>query len=382
MKECQTKKRIRRAVAPVLAGCLSLWLLTGCREEKKPFVKPPTPVETAEVEATPVGDTLTYSASLIPSERVDLAFKVGGYVKDIAVAPGPDGRPRILQKGDKVVRGAVLAALRDDDYQAALKKAQAARDEEQASLREATVNFTRYQTLYDQKVVAKSELDKAREKLDFYKASVERTTHQIEEAGIQLRDTVIKAPLDATVLSRSIEKGSLVASGTLAFVLADLSTVKAVFGVPDVMLPKIKPGDRVPITVEALGGEVFTGTVNAVAPSADPKSRVFDVEVSIPNPGLRLKDGMIVAARTSGEVASRLVLPIAAVVRDPADPSGFLVYVVEETSDKTTARARKVRIGDVIGNRVTLLEGPSPGEKAVTTGATLIFDGAPVRVIK
>ena len=364
-----------------LATILAL-TLCGCKEEKAPFVKPPTPVEVALVEATAVGDSLTYSASLIPSERVDLAFKVGGYVKDIATAPGPDGRQRILQKGDKVAKGAMLAALRDEDYQAALKKASAARDEEQASYREAAVNFERYQTLYNQKVVAKSEFDKAREKLDYYKAAVERTSHQIEEASLQLRDTVIKAPLDGLVLGRSIEKGSLVASGTLAFVLADLSTVKAVFGVPDFMLRRIKPGDPVPITVEALGNEIFTGTITAVAPSADPKSRVFDVEVSIANPGLRLKDGMIVSAKTAGENASRLVLPINAIVRDPADPQGFVVYVFEEAAGKATAKGRKVRIGDVVGNRVTLLEGPAPGEHVITTGATMVYDGAPVRLIK
>lgn len=381
MKLFHRRGLVFRSLALPLAAALS-FALPGCSEEKTPFVKPPTPVEVAAVEATPVGDSQTYSASLIPTERVDMAFKVGGYVRDIATAPGPDGKPHILQKGDKVTKGMVLAALHDDDYQATLKKSVAARDEEQASLREGTINYERYQTLYNQKVVAKSELDKAREKLDYYKASVERTTHQIEEASIQLRDTVLKAPLDATVMNRSIEKGTLVASGTLAFVLADLSTVKAVFGVPDFMLPRIKPGDAVPITVEGLGGETLTGTVSSVAPSADPKSRVFDVEVSIHNPGQRLKDGMIVSARTSGERAPRLVLPINAVVRDPADPSGFAVYVVEEAAGKAVAKGRKVKIGDVVGNRVTLIEGPAPGERVVTTGATMVFDGSPVRIIK
>lgn len=360
----------------------ALLAAAGCREERKPFVKPPTPVEVALVEAVPVGDTMVYSASLAPNERVDMAFKVGGYVKDIATAPGPDGKPHILQKGDKATAGMLLAALRDDDYQATLKKAAAARDEEQASLREASINFERYQTLYNQRVVAKSELDKAREKLDYYRATVERATHQIEEAAIQLRDTVLRAPLDAVVLSRSIEKGSLVSPGTLAFVLGDLASVKAVFGVPDFMLRQVKPGDAVPIRVEALGNEAFRGTVSAVSPSADPKSRVFDVEVRIANPDLRLKDGMIASASLSGAVASRLVLPITAIVRDPADPQGFLVYVLAEADGAAKAKAEKVVIGDVLGNRVALVSGPAPGARVITTGATMVHDDAPVRVIR
>jgi RND family efflux transporter MFP subunit len=371
----------RRALASLFALALFL-ALAACAEDKPPFEKPPTPVEVVAVEALPVGDALTYSATLVPNERVDLAFKVGGYVKDIAMAPGPDATPRILQKGDKVTRGMVLAALRDDDYQAALKKAQAAREEELASLREATINFERYQTLYSQKVVAKSELDKAREKFDYYKAAADRTTHQIEEARLQLKDTVLAAPLDALVLSRSIEKGTLVATGTLAFVLADLSTVKAVLGVPDFMLRHVHPGDGVPVRVEALGNQVFQGTVMSVAPSADPKSRVFNVEVAIKNPDLTLKDGMIASATLAGEQVSRLVLPVSAVVRDPADPNGFLVYEVLEGGGVATAKGHTVRIGDVVGNRVTLIEGPQPGARVITTGATMVHDGAPVRIIK
>ena len=381
MKRSPQTGRTFRALLPLCLLLLS-GLLPGCNEERKPFVKPPTPVEIALIEAVSVGDSLTYSASLIPEERVDMAFKVGGYVKDIATAPGPDGKPHILQKGDKVTKGMMLAALRDDDYQATLKKATAAREEELASLREASINFERYQTLYNQRVVAKSEFDKAKEKLDYYRATVDRTTHQIEEAAIQLRDAVLRAPLDATVLSRAIEKGSLVSPGTLAFTLGDLATVKAVFGVPDYMLRQVKPGDAVPVRVEALGNATFHGIVSAVSPSADPKSRIFDVEVRIANPDLRLRDGMIASATLAGDAAPKLVLPISAVVRDPGDPNGFLVYLLEEKNGAATAKASKVGIDDVLGNRVTLASGPSPGARVITTGATMVYDGAPVRVIK
>jgi len=368
--------------AHALLAFVLLLTAAGCKEEPKVFEKPPTPVEVVLIESTSVGESLTYSANLIPNERVDLAFKVGGYVRDIATAPGPDGKPHVLQKGDKVSKGMVLAALRDDDYQAMLRKATAAREEERATLREATVNFERHQTLYNQRVVAKGEMDKVREKLEYYRASVDKSTHQLEEASIQLRDAVLKSPLDAIVFSRHIEKGSLVSTGALAFVLADLSTVKAVFGAPDFALPRIKTGAAVPIRVEALENEQFAGTVTAIAPSADPKSRVFDVEVSINNPDLRLKDGMIASATLLGDVVSRLVLPINSVVRDTADPNGFMVYVVEDKAGKAAAKARKVKIGDVVGNLVTLLEGPTPGEKVITTGATMVYDGAPVRIIK
>ena len=94
------------------------------------------------------------------------------------------------------------------------------------------------------------------------------------------------------VLSRSVEVGSLVGPSSPGFVLADLHLVKAVFGVPDIAISGVKLGAVQLLSSEAAHVD-FQGRITAISPAADPKSRVFSVEVTIPNPHLVLRAGMV-----------------------------------------------------------------------------------------
>ena len=100
-------------------------------------------------------------------------------------------------------------------------------------------------------------------------------------------------PADGVVLSRSVEVGTLASAGTVGFTLADLTRVKAVFGVPDRWSQRVPVGAPLQVTSDAFPGVEFPGRVTAVSPSADAQSRVFSVEVTIPNADRRLKAGMI-----------------------------------------------------------------------------------------
>jgi len=367
----------------LITGMLvALCAIAACSEKEK-FVKPPVPVKVQTVSAALPEAGLKYSATLAPREQVDLAFKVGGYVDEILKLPGPDGTARDVQKGDRVEKGAILAQVRDTDYQVKLNHANSALEESKASLAQAIREFERAERLLEANALAKNEFDKAREKLDVIRARVSGAESQVEQAKIDLQDTILKSPLDALVVNRLVERGTLVASGTRAFLLQDLSSVKAVFGVPDYVLKKVKPGDSLAITVDALHTKEFRGTITAVSPSADQRSRVFEVEITIPNPDLELKDGMIatVPLAGTGEEEAVLVAPLHAVVRPPSDPQGYMVYVLEKQNDTYVARGRNVAIGKVFGNKVVITHGLVTGEQIVTTGATMVSDGRLVNVI-
>ena len=183
--------------------------LQGCTEEKKQFKKPSVPVKTQKVEDAPAEKVFKFTASLIPRKQIDLEFKVGGFVKEIVRLPGHDGKRRIAQKGDPVQKGTVLARLRNLEFLAKLDKAKAAREEQMASYREAKANFRRYDKLFKVKAVAESEYDVAKEKLDACKAAVSQEANEIKEAEIQLKDTVLRSPLNGVIAKRMIEVGSL-----------------------------------------------------------------------------------------------------------------------------------------------------------------------------
>ncbi|HJY28190.1 MAG TPA: efflux RND transporter periplasmic adaptor subunit, partial [Pyrinomonadaceae bacterium] len=202
-------------------------------------------------------------------------------------------------------------------------------------------------------------------------------------ASIPLGDAQLRAPLSAIVIERKIEVGQLVSTGTPAFVLADLSSVKAAFGVPDLALQNFKLGDTLTMTTDAVPGTEFTGHISRISPAADQNSRVFDVEVTIPNPEGVLKPGMIAAmtVNEAGETKEFTVVPLTAVTRSKVDPNAYAVAVVEEVNGKHVARLRSVILGESFGNSVAVNSGVKPGDIVITTGATQVADGEEVRVM-
>ncbi len=186
------------------------------------------------------------------------------------------------------------------------------------------------------------------------------------------------------MLKRKIEVGDLVNAGTVGFTLANTEDVKVVFGISDLMLKYLKLGDQLAVTTEALRGRVFRGLVTAISPSADPKSRVFDVEITIPNRNQDLKVGMIaaVAVATGQAPTAVTVVPLTAVVRSKTNPQGYALFVVEGPQGRRIARLRdNIELGEVFGNMITIAKGVKVGEPVIVTGATLVADGQRVRII-
>jgi len=205
-------------------------------------------------------------------------------------------------------------------------------------------------------------------------------------ADLAFRDGTLVAPTDAVILSRSIEVGTLANAGTVAFVLADLTRVKAVFGVPDSLVPRVKTGASLSVTTDAFANVEFPGRITAVSPSADAQSRVFSVEVTIPNPHRQLKAGMVatveVPAPAGPEIpAGQPTVSLGAIVKSARTGGGYAVFVAEGPDERTVARARDVGLGGISGNRVAVTTGIKAGEKVIVTGASLLVDGDPVRVI-
>jgi RND family efflux transporter MFP subunit len=390
---------------------LGVALLAGCGGEEV-YEKPPIPVRIHAMEASSLNGGLRYSANIKPHTQVDLAFKVGGYVHEIHQMKGADGRPRLMQEGDHVTKGTILARLRASDYlvkrnqaqsqqaeaQATIQQAKSQQAEAQANFEQAKLDFDRAANLFASQSLTKSDYDAAKARLDMAQAKVDTARAQLQQAGakragaaeqreeteIALQDSALKTPMDAVVLKRNIEVGTLVNPGMVGFVLADTSSVKAVFGVPDMVVERLKVGKALAVTTEAIPGVEFRGQITSLAPAADPSSRVFDVELTIPNQRDQLKSGMITAVSLGNEVAPvpYVSVPLTAVVRPAGSQTDYAVFIVDEQAGgKPVARLRKVSLGQVVGSSVAVTDGLNVGDQVIVTGATLVSDGQPVRVM-
>ena len=348
---------------------------------------PPRPVRTAEVRTQETQGRIRYSVSVQPYEQVAVAFKSGGYIADVMQRRDTDGRFRALQPGDQVSAGAVLARVREADYRERLNQAESSLREIEATLQKAQLDWERARTLFASDSLTRPELDAAKASVEASLARIDSGRAQVELARLALEDCAVAAPFNGVVLERRIEKGTLAGAGTVAFVLGRVADVKATFGVPDSLVERMTPGQAVTITTEAFQGRSFRGSVTGIAPSADPQSRVFNIEVTIPNHDGRLKPGMIgtIEVPTDAPQAAAaepgVAIPLAAVVRSNKSPDGYSAFVVEVNGVHEVAHARPVELGPASGNDITVTRGVRLGERVVVMGATLLTDGEVVRVI-
>jgi multidrug efflux system membrane fusion protein len=273
--------------------------------------------------------------------------------------------------------------VREKDYRDKIDQVKAQLSQGETAVGKAKLDFDRASTLFASQSLTKPEYDAAKAQLDSSSATLEGAKAMLAEAETSLADCALRAPMDGVVLKRAVEVGSLVAPGTAAFSIADTNPVKVIFGVPDAVLPNLRPGQMLTVTTEALHGLQFRGQVNVISPSADPRSRIFDVEIQVPNPGNQLKPGMIAALELPGEPlrTPMPVVPLAAIMRPHDDPTGYAVVVVEDQGEKQVARVRKIELGEAYGNTITVARGVRPGERIIANGATVVADGEAVRVI-
>jgi RND family efflux transporter MFP subunit len=390
MRKLPLKKLLGKSKA-MNPTALKLWLIavataltlgaTACKQQNAAETLP-LPVHTAMVQTIAVGNGAKYSASIVPYAQVNLSFQSGGYVESIRQVKNPGGGMRSIDQGDWVQKGTVLAVVRQQDYQDKLQQAKAQLARSQAEYEKAKLTFDRVSALYGSQSATKPDYDSAQAQLASTTASVSGAQAQVSEANVALAYCELRAPFSGWVVKRSVDVGSLVGPATDGFTLADTESVKAVFGVPDTSMSRVRLGQHLAITTDALPQQ-FAGRVSAISPAADPKSRVFSVEVTIPNPKNQLKSGMIASLALNGAQLPQSVLavPLSAVVRDPARSGSFAVMVTESEGNTDTARLQPVELGDTYGNMIAAKGGLTFGERVITTGVSLVKNGDKVRII-
>jgi len=380
---------------PLLMTVPLLLTLAACKLAPPPAAAYQT-VRAGQVELIHPDTPERYSATILPSEQIDLAFKSAGLVEQIHQVRGADGRIRPVQAGDQVAQGTELAVVRRLDYQQRVQRAQdetgqaeAQLQQAEAALRQAEQDYARAHNLYQTASLTKPEYDQAKSRLDSAtaqvagaKSAVETARTSVSQADLGLSDTSLRAPFTGWITARNVDPGSLAGSATIGFSMVDIAIVKAVFAVPDTSLRGIRLGQRLTVTLDALPDPI-AGVVTSISPQADPKTHVFSIEVSIRNPRGSVRPGMIGSLTLAGthEPPARLVVPLSAVVRAPGNPNGFALYRIEERDGKSYAVARNITVGNPFGNAIEVTSGVSVGERIVTLGGELLRNGQEVRVL-
>jgi len=411
----------RQCLGTTFAG--AALLLAGC--QKQTAIEPSVQTVTAgAVESVQPDTPERYSATIAPIAQVDLAFKSAGLIERIHQVRGADGRMRDVQAGDRVAGGAELALVRTTDYQqrvdqaaaqvaqseaqltqveAQLGQSEAQLAQAQANFSEAGIEYTRAANLFQSASLVKPKFDQAKGRYDSMAAAVKAAEASVKaasaavrggeaavanaqaalsEAKLSLSDTTLRAPFDGWISARNVDRGTLVTNTTVGFSMMDTHLVKAVFAVPDFSLKMVRLGQRLPVMLDAIQ-HALQGVVTSISPQADPKARVFSIEVTLENTRDEVKPGMI-GSLTLGALrnpAPRLAVPLSAVVRAPSDPNGFAVFRLVPRDGKTYAQPQAIQIGQTLGNSIEVTGGLSAGQRIIVLGGSLVRDGQEVRVL-
>jgi RND family efflux transporter MFP subunit len=364
----------------VLVGLLLTVALSACNHESQISSQPPRAVRIATVAAPQMsGETLRYSASILPYAQVDLMFRSSGYVTNVRQVRGPDGRTRNIGTGDYAEKGITLAHIRREDLQNQVAQAQAQLDQAAAQHTKADQDFQRAKALYSTQSITKPDYDQSQEAFNATQARMDNAKAALLQTELTLGDADLKAPFSGYVLSRNIDLGSLVSPSTNAFTIADIGRVKVTFGAPDYVLSRVRLGQE--LTIQTENDTAPTkGRVTSISPAADTRNRIFAIEVTVNNRDRHLKPGMI-ASISLGEVAhSSISIPLSALVPFPSEPEHFAVMVAQERAGTLVANLRKIQLGTTHDNSVAV-EGVQPGERVVSVGAQLLKDGDPIQAI-
>jgi len=188
-----------------------------------------------------------------------------------------------------------------------------------------------------------------------------------DEVGFDFKDFEVKSDVKGVVSRLLLNPGSAVNPAVPLMTLVAIDRVKAVAAVDERKIRFIKMGQAAQVTLEAYPGEVFQARVTNISPVANPLNRTIEVELTLPNPGYRLKPGMYAEAEWVESKRSAMVVPLAAVVERSGQKYVFL-------ADGGQARMIPVTTGAVAGDAIEILSGLAPDQRVVTTGAGQLND--------
>ncbi|HUL06511.1 MAG TPA: efflux RND transporter periplasmic adaptor subunit [Candidatus Acidoferrum sp.] len=320
----------------------------------------------AQPAAASGGFAIPVEAVTVAVERVDLTIPaVGSLRSNESVVLSPEIAGRVVEirgeEGQAVTAGTAVARLDQSVYQAEIA-------EIEANLELARANFKRADELMRKNAGTARARDEA-------EAEVRVDEAKLASAKARLEKTVIAAPFDGVLGLRSVSVGQYLAEGDAIFKLEAIDPLKVDFRVPEIYFGKVRIGQTIKVEVDALPGELVTGTVYAIDPLVDEQGRAIVVRATLPNKDRRLRPGLFArVALVYDTIASALLVPEQAIV-----PIGEDKFVFKVVNGK--AALSKVTIGERFKGRAEIRQGLAAGDTVVTAGQMKIRDGADVTVL-
>jgi RND family efflux transporter MFP subunit len=355
--------RFLRFVLPILA----LAALSGCSESKSQAKKEPPqrPVLAQQVRYEPATQERSFVATVRPRIESDLGFRVGGKVAR-----------RLVEVGETVKSGQVLATLDEADLRLQLDQAQAELRAARGSRKQALAELQRGEVLQTRGWTTKASLEKQQAAADEADGRVLRAERAVSLAENSLAYASLRADADGVVTATAVEPGQVIAAGQTAIRVARLKEKEAVVAVPEALVDRLAKG-KATVSLWSQPDRVYTAHLRELSPGADAATRTYQARFTIPDAGDDVRFGMTATVELSDPASGQVArLPLSAVLDAGEGPTLFVV-------DKETGALEHKPI-EVMGyeaRNVLVKSGVNEGEWVVALGTQKLDTAQKVRVV-
>jgi membrane fusion protein (multidrug efflux system) len=205
--------------------------------------------------------------------------------------------------------------------------------------------------------------------------ALQRAIQDREYAERLFLGTPIVSPIKGRIIDKPIEVGSVVSAKQLLLTVADLNQLIIRTAVSELLLPKLKLGQKISIRLDAYPGQEFNGTVSLISPQVNPATRTGEIEVRVGDVAGRLKPGMLATLTIVTErKENALAIPSDALIVNASGQN--IVFAAQDS----IAHQRAITTGLTTKTQTEVLDGLKPGDKVVVMGQELLKEGMPVKV--
>ncbi len=336
---------------------ITLILLPACKVElgKNKDKKEDSKISEAPVEVVSVmrGDISSFiqsSTTIKADKKVDIYAEISEKISEVMV-----------EEGDTVVRGEILAQFDDSELALIAKKTKINFEKQKSDLERLTL-------MIDKQLISKDQYEAA-------KFAEEQAALEWEQAKLNLSKTTIRATIKGVISAKYIEAGERVNMGAIVFSIVDLDNLTAEAYLPETAIRQIKKGQYVEIKSESLQNDRVSGVVKLINPVVDPQTGTVKVTAQIKSGNKLLKPGMFVELNIITDVhKNTLLIPKKALIFENENDFIFLAQ---------NGKAKKVDI--VTGYRntemVEVLSGIGEDDKVIIVGNNGLKNGVAVKII-
>jgi RND family efflux transporter MFP subunit len=350
--------KVLRAVAMLTAAA-------ACGPAEESAAPEIRPVRVLTIEERAGGDTVSLPGTVQAQMEVNLAFRIEGRMT-----------ARLVNVGDRVAPGQLVARLDAEDEENALRAARADLDAATGQLLEAQNNYERQRTLLKDGWTARVRYDGARQTLETAQSRADAAQAQLNIAKNRRSFTELFADTAGTVTARGAEAGEVVQAGQMIVQVAREDGRDAVFDVPAQIMDAAPADPEIEVSLTLNPSIKAVGRVREVAPQADAATGTFEVKVGLLDPRPEMRLGSTVTGRMQVGAAPGIEIPASALTRANGQPA---VWVVDPATE--TVGLRNIEVARHDPASVQIMRGVQTGDIVVTAGVQALRPGQQVRLL-